>query len=203
MNREELFGGGVEQPDATRRRALSFVVETIGGLGVAGALWPFVASCSPSERARSAGGPVTVDIGRLQLGQLETVSWRGKPVWIFKRSAEALAGIQDAAVRARLRDPDSSVARQQPSFAVNEFRARKPEIGVLLGLCTHLGCIPTFRAGTGARGAGEFFCPCHGSRFDLAGRVHKGVPAPTNLVVPPYRYTSQTVIEIGVMPEVA
>lgn len=200
MNREELFGGGVEQPDATRRRALSFVVETLGGLGVAAALWPFVASCSPSERARSAGGPVTVNIGRLQL---ETVSWRGKPVWILKRSPEALAWIQDPVARARLRDPDSRVARQQPSFAVNAFRARNPEVGVLLGLCTHLGCIPTLRAATETRSAGEFFCPCHGSRFDLAGRVHKGVPAPTNLVVPPYRYTSQTVIEIGVMPEVA
>jgi ubiquinol-cytochrome c reductase iron-sulfur subunit len=160
----------------------------------------------PSERAKNAGAPVEVDISKLEEGRMLTVEWQSKPVWIVKRSAETLANLTKN--DASLRDPASENPDQQPPYAQNENRSIKPEILVLVGICTHLGCSPTFRpdiapADLGADWLGGFFCPCHSSKFDLAGRVYQGVPAPTNLVVPPHRYLSDNVILVGEDEEVA
>jgi ubiquinol-cytochrome c reductase iron-sulfur subunit len=154
----------------------------------------------PSARAKAAGAPVDVNISKVEPGQLLRVIWRGKPVWIVKRTEQMLADLPSN--NALLVDPESKVETQQPPYAVNEGRARKPEMLVLIGICTHLGCSPTYRpevapADLGADWKGGFYCPCHGSRFDLAGRVFKNVPAPTNLVVPPYFYKSDDLILVG------
>jgi ubiquinol-cytochrome c reductase iron-sulfur subunit len=155
----------------------------------------------PSARAKASGAPVEVDISKLESGQMLTVEWRGKPVWILRRTPEMLKSL--AAVEKLLADPASAVTDQQPEYAQNEARAIKPEILVLVGICTHLGCSPDKRldagvaSGLGDEWKGGFFCPCHGSKFDLAGRVYKNVPAPTNLVVPPHAYLSETRIIIG------
>ena len=170
----------------------------VGGAGAAGAAWPFASSWQPSERARAIGAPVEVDIAKLEAGARLTVKWRGKPVWIVRRTAEALDSLPglDAVVR----DPESNEP-QQPDYARNPHRSIKAEFLVLVGLCTHLGCAPSYvREGEGNLGAdwrGGFFCPCHGSRFDYAGRVYQGVPAPSNLEVPPHMYLSDTRIIIG------
>ena len=160
----------------------------------------FVASMRPSARARAAGAPVEVDISRLRERQMLVVAWRGKPVWIIRRSQQMLDDL--GTLRQVLVDPDSEIA-QQPVYAQNEFRSIRPDIMVVLGVCTHLGCAPTknFERGT-ASGLSEdwlggFFCPCHGSKFDLAGRVYKNVPAPTNLEVPPHSFLSDSRILIG------
>jgi ubiquinol-cytochrome c reductase iron-sulfur subunit len=153
----------------------------------------------PSDKAKAAGAPVEVDISRLEPGQMVRVQWRGKPVWVVSRPPamlQALPGLSD-----RLRDPNSDES-EQPGYTKNVQRSIKPEVLVLVGICTHLGCSPSYRpelapADLGPDWKGGFFCPCHGSTFDLAGRVYRGVPAPTNLVVPPHRYISNTVILIG------
>lgn len=186
-------------PDLGRRRFLTATVSVVGGVGVAAVAVPFVASMQPSARARAAGAPVEVDIGKLESGQMMTVEWRGKPVWIVRRSAESLAELKDMA--GMLADPQSEKP-QQPSYAQNIPRAIKDEYLVVVGICTHLGCAPTYRPEIGAADLGKdwnggFFCPCHGSKFDLAGRVYAGVPAPTNLEVPPHQYLSDTKILIG------
>ena len=162
---------------------------------------PFVSSMSPSARARAAGAPVEVDISKLEPGQRVIVEWRGKPVWVLKRTPELLDGLEK--VQSNLRDPDSEDSIQ-PEYAQNEYRSydERPEILVMVGICTHLGCSPTFRpevapADLGDDWQGGFFCPCHGSRFDIAGRVYKGVPAPTNLDVPPYYFMSDSRILVG------
>lgn len=188
-----------EAIDPKRRRMLVNGASIAGGVGTLALVTPMLASMSPSERAKAAGAPVTVDIGKLSPGQLMIVEWRGKPAWIVKRTPEALASL--AAVTDELRDPDST-DDQQPEYAVNQERSIKPEVLVMLGVCTHLGCSPTYRpdiapADLGAEWQGGFFCPCHGSKFDFSGRVYKGVPAPKNLEVPPYRYVSDSVIIIG------
>jgi ubiquinol-cytochrome c reductase iron-sulfur subunit len=154
----------------------------------------------PSERAKNAGAPVEVDISKLEEGRMLTVEWQSKPVWIVKRSAETLANL--AKNDASLRDPASENPDQQPPYAQNENRSIKPEILVLVGICTHLGCSPSFVPEALPQPydpdwKGGFFCPCHGSRFDLAGRVYTGVPAPTNLEIPPHQYISDTLILIG------
>ena len=160
---------------------------------------PFAASMLPSERAKAAGAPVEVDIGDLAAGSLLTVEWRRQPVWILSRTPAMLAAIrQDDEL---VVDPNSRRS-EQPSYAQNEYRSIRPQIAVLIGICTHLGCSPVFRpAAAGAAGvdswSGGFYCPCHGSRFDLAGRVLKNSPAPTNLVVPPYRFLAQGHIVVG------
>ncbi len=184
--------------DAGRRRFLTASVSVVGGVATVGVAVPFVAAWQPSERARAVGAPVEVDISKIEPGQMLTHKWRGKPVWIVSRPAEileALAGLDD-----RLRDPEST-QHQQPGYAQNEHRSIKPEILVLVGICTHLGCSPSYvkqdGAPLGTGWPGGFFCPCHGSRFDYAGRVYEGVPAPTNLVVPPHKYLSDTRILIG------
>jgi len=184
-----------------QRRRLLMLTTGLGVVGAAFAATPFVKSMLPSARARAAGAPVEVDISRLEPGQLLTVEWRGKPVWILRRTPEMLQTL--SAVEPMLADPESTVADQQPKYAQNPTRSIKPEILVLVGLCTHLGCSPDKRlepgagSGLGADWPGGFFCPCHGSKFDLAGRVYRNVPAPTNMVVPPHAYINDTRILIG------
>ncbi|MCR4347085.1 MAG: ubiquinol-cytochrome c reductase iron-sulfur subunit [Sulfuricaulis sp.] len=184
-----------------RRRRLLAITSGLGVVGTAFALTPFVLSMFPSARARAAGAPVEVDISKLESGQLLTVEWQGKPVWILRRTPAMLKSLPEA--EPLLADPGSKVVDQQPSYAQNGARSIKPEILVLVGICTHLGCSPDRRLDAGiASGLGDdwkggFFCPCHGSKFDLAGRVFKNVPAPTNLVVPPHGYLSDTRIIIG------
>ncbi len=175
----------------------------VGAAGLAILSVPFIESWLPSERARAAGAPVKVDISKLQPGQQIAVAWRGKPVWVLYRSENMLQTLQSDGLRRRLLDPDSSVATQQPAYARNALRSRRPDYFVVIGICTHLGCVPLFRpevaaADLGPDWPGGYFCPCHGSRFDFAGRVFKNVPAPSNLVVPPYHYLSNTLIEVGV-----
>jgi ubiquinol-cytochrome c reductase iron-sulfur subunit len=153
----------------------------------------------PSAKARAAGAPVRGDISKLELGQMIRIKWRGKPVWVVNRTPEMVEALPT--LDSVLRDPES-LESEQPAYATNEYRSVKPEFLVLIGICTHLGCSPTYRpdvapADLGPDWIGGFFCPCHGSRFDLAGRVYKGVPAPLNLPVPPYRYLSETEIIIG------
>ncbi len=188
-----------------RRRFLTVATAVVGAAGAVGVAVPFVKSWSPSAKAKAAGAPVKVDISKINLGEMVVVEWRGKPVYIVHRSEEELATL--AKVEERLADPESQRSIQ-PDYAAGEARAIKPQFAVLVGLCTHLGCAPKFRpelapADLGAEWLGGFFCPCHGSRFDLSGRVYKGVPAPTNLDVPPYRYESDNVIVIGEDQEVA
>jgi ubiquinol-cytochrome c reductase iron-sulfur subunit len=186
-----------------RRRFLTAATTVIGGVGAAFTVVPFVSSWQPSAKAKAIGAPVEVDIGKLEPGQRLTVTWRGKPVWVIRRTQDTLDSL--VALEGKLRDPASDVKTQQPKYATNEYRAIKSEFLVLVGICTHLGCSPTFVKETdphslGPEWKGGFFCPCHGSRFDLAGRVFQGVPAPTNLVVPPHAYLGDSQIVIGVDP---
>ncbi|HMV39058.1 ubiquinol-cytochrome c reductase iron-sulfur subunit [Plasticicumulans sp.] len=188
-----------------RRRFLTATATAVGGVGAAFVAVPFLKSWTPSERAKAAGAPVEADISKLAEGQIMTVEWRGKPVWVVHRSKAMLDALP--ALDGKMSDPKSEMD-QQPAYAKNEFRSIKPEYLVLVGICTHLGCSPTFRpdlapADLGAEWKGGFFCPCHGSRFDLAGRVYSGVPAPKNMVVPPYKYLSDTRILVGVGAEAA
>ncbi len=190
--------------DPRRRRLLTTAVSVVGGAGAVAAAWPFLASMRPSVRAQAAGAPVEVDLEPVEPGQLVRVKWRGKPVWIVYRTEEMLQNLEK--LDDKLRDPDSEVVSQTPPFARNRWRSIKPEYLVLIGICTHLGCSPTYRPEVapedlGPDWLGGFFCPCHGSRFDLAGRVFKAVPAPTNLEVPPYRYISDKRILVGEAPE--
>ncbi len=183
--------------DQERRRFLTGVTAGVGATGAAVAVVPFVASMTPSAKAKAAGAPVRVDISRLEPGKLLKIEWRGKPVWIVKRTEEMLSTLAQVDV---LADPNSEVG-QQPTYAQNDYRSLKRDILVLVGICTHLGCSPLEKFASGeldSEWPGGFFCPCHGSKFDLAGRVYKGVPAPTNLEVPPHRFLTDSEIEIGV-----
>jgi ubiquinol-cytochrome c reductase iron-sulfur subunit len=188
-----------EKVDCGRRR-LIVATATVGGVAGVAAAVPFLASFAPSERAKSAGAPVEVDISKLAPGQMMTVEWRGKPVWIIHRTKEMLDGI--AKVSEEMADPKSD-RPMQPDYAKNEFRSIKPEYLVAVGICTHLGCSPTEKFKTGAESGvdpnwtGGFLCPCHGSTFDLAGRVYKSKPAPDNLEIPPHKYLSDAKIVIG------
>lgn len=190
--------------DVHRRRFLTTSASVAGGVAVIGVAVPFVAAWQPSERARAIGAPIEVDIGKLEPGQRLTAKWRGKPVWIVRRTPEVLETLPT--LDDRLRDPESS-QDQQPPYARNEYRSIKPEILVLIGICTHLGCSPLYvkaeQPPLGSGWPGGFFCPCHGSRFDYAGRVYEGVPAPLNLVVPPYMFLTDTRIVIGKDEETA
>jgi len=189
-----------ETPIDPKRRQLLIATSVAGAAAGAAIAIPLLSSMAPSERAMSAGAPVEVDISKLRPGELMTVEWRGKPIWIIHRSPEMMAAMKEA--EPFLADPQSS-RPQQPDYATNEYRSRKPEIMVAIGICTHLGCSPKemFKHG-GEQGMtadwpGGFFCPCHGSKFDLAGRVFKNVPAPTNLEVPPHKYLAETRLLIG------
>ena len=195
------------QPDSLgRRRFLTGTTLVVGAVGAGFAAVPFIKSWNPSARAKLAGAPVTVDISALAVGQRIVVEWRGQPIWIVKRSEailKALPTLDD-----QLRDPRSENPEQQPGYisqASPELRSIRPEISVLVGLCTHLGCSPEMVAEIrpepfDANWKGGYFCPCHKSKFDMAGRVYQGVPAPTNLLVPPHHYQNDSTIVIGVDP---
>jgi len=181
-----------------RRNLLIGATSAVGAVGVIGAAVPFVRSWAPSAKAQSAGAPVEQEYSKLEVGQQITVEWRGKPVWIIRRDKKMLGSISKS--EGIVADPNSE-ADQQPAYCKNEFRSIEPEIFVAVGLCTHLGCSPTLYAEAGSLEndwLGGFYCPCHGSKFDLAGRVHAGVPANANLEVPPYALdTTNKVIVVG------
>ncbi len=183
--------------DRNRRHFLTVATAVTGGAGIALASIPFLSSLKPSARAQALGAPIEVPLSSLEPGEMVRVTWRGKLVYILRRSDDMLSRLDE--VTEYLRDPDSSIVEQQPEYANNQYRSIKPEYLVIEGSCTHLGCAPLaeFEVGPADNWYGGFFCPCHGSRFDLAGRVYKGVPAPTNLRVPPYRYIRDDVIMIG------
>lgn len=186
-----------DAPDLKRRRLTQATV-AVGGLAVAGASAPFLASLAPSERARAQGAPVEADVSHIGPGELATVEWRGKPVWILRRTPAMLARLDS--VRSQLTDPASEVSSQQPQYARNPTRSRRLDLFVTVALCTHLGCVPSYRPEPGSLQPGwpgGFYCPCHGSKFDLAGRVFRGSPAPTNLEVPPYSFEGDNRVVIG------
>ncbi len=182
-----------------RRRFLTAATSVVGGVGVVGVAVPFIGSWNPSARAKAAGAPVEVNVSKIEPGQLIRAEWRGKPVYVVRRTEEVLANL--SAHDDELRDPNSEVP-QQPVYATNAYRSIKPEYMVALGVCTHLGCAPTYHKGDfdqhveGVKNG--FFCPCHGSKFDMAGRVFQGVPAPTNLMVPDHSFPNDDTLLIGV-----
>ncbi|MGA7298172.1 MAG: ubiquinol-cytochrome c reductase iron-sulfur subunit [Rhodanobacteraceae bacterium] len=187
-----------------RRRFLTAGTAVVGGAGVIAAAVPFIKSWQPSARALSAGAPVTADISKIEAGQMVTYAWRGLPVFVVNRTKAQLAVLGKDTDR--LRDPDSSNTSQQPEYAKNEYRSIKPEWLVVIGICTHLGCVPDYFGEIKPEPfdpdwVGGFYCPCHKSRYDLSARVFQGVPAPANMVVPPYHYVDDTHIQIGVDPK--
>ena len=189
--------------DNSKRRFLTIAATSgVAAVGAGFAAVPFIASWNPSARAKAAGAPVEADFSKLQPGQMMRVEWRGKPVWIVRRTEKNLKDL--VGLTASLSDPSSAIESQQPAYAKNDARAIKDEYSILVGICTHLGCSPTHKPlvgtaeGMDEKWVGGFFCPCHGSRFDLAGRVFKNVPAPTNLKVPKHMYISETRVIIGV-----
>ena len=191
-----------EGVDHGRRRFLTATTAVVGGAGVVAAAVPFIKSWEPSARAKNAGAPVLADISKVEPGQRLSVLWRGQPVWIVNRTPALLATLPQ--LDSRLRDPKSEL-EQQPKYAQNETRSIKPEWLVVIGICTHLGCSPEFVPEIkpepfDPEWKGGFFCPCHKSRYDIAGRVFQGVPAPMNLVVPPYQFVNDKQILIGVGP---
>lgn len=193
------MSASAESVDLKKRRMLTAATSVMGVVGAAYVAVPFLSSWQPSARAKAAGAPVQADISKLEMGALLRVKWRGKPVWIVRRTKEMLDALPT--LNEVLRDPNSEES-EQPAYCTNELRSRKAEYFIGVGICTHLGCSPTYRpevapADLGAEWKGGFFCPCHGSRFDLAGRVYKGVPAPLNLVIPPHQYLSATDVLIG------
>ena len=206
MNQSPGAGGSPESPasieavgDSSRRRLLRQTTEVIGGIGLVAAACPFVASLEPSERARAQGGPVEATWGDLPVGTLRIVAWRGQPVWLLRRSPEMIASLR--APNPMLADPGSKRSIQ-PDACRNATRSLNQELLVAVGICTHLGCTPGLKVGDVAFDAqnhveGGFLCPCHGSRFDLAGRVVRNVPAPTNLTIPPYALQGANGLLIG------
>ena len=185
--------------DQRKRRFLIGATSVVGGIGTVAAAAPFVMSFWPSERAKAAGAPIEVDISKLEPGQKINVEWRGKVVWVINRTPEMLKSLSK--LDPVLADPTSKYS-EQPTDCKNEHRSIKPEIYVGIGICTHLGCSPTYRPEVappdlGPEWLGGFFCPCHQSKFDLAARVYRGVPAPTNLPIPPYKFLSDTKIQVG------
>ncbi|RLA21007.1 MAG: ubiquinol-cytochrome c reductase iron-sulfur subunit [Gammaproteobacteria bacterium] len=185
--------------DRSKRQFLTTALTVVGAVGTGYIAVPFLSQMQPSTKAKAAGAPVEIDISKMETGQLIRAAWRGKPVWVLNRTPEVLEILAEQTDK--LADP-LSLESNQPESSNNEFRSIKPEIFIAVGLCTHLGCSPTFRPEIAPNDLGEdwkggFFCPCHGSGFDLAGRVFRGVPAPTNLDVPPHRYMSETRIIIG------
>ena len=189
----------------TRRDFLYIATATVGAVGAIAASWPLIDQMNPDASTLAAGGPVDFDVGKLVTGQQAVVRWRSRPAFVVHRTPAMLAVLQEAQLTQQLADPQSKEL-QQPPYADNWHRSVKPEYGVLVGICTHLGCIPKFEPAPDAtqparHWPGGYFCPCHGSKYDLAGRVFSGVPAPYNLPVPPYHFVSKTVIRIGENPE--
>ncbi len=185
--------------DQDKRKFLVMATSAVGAIGVASTAVPFIGSMLPSERAKAAGAPVEVDISKVAPGTMMTAEWRGKPVWIINRTPEMIAELTKH--YDQLSDPGSNVTSQQPTYCKNTGRSIKESIAVIVGICTHLGCSPTskmaMKGDMGDNWSGGFFCPCHGSKFDLAGRVLKGSPAPINLVIPPYKYINDKTLLIG------
>ena len=185
--------------DQSRRRFLTTAATVVGGVGAAAATVPFVSNMSPSAKTKAIGAPVEVDISGIEPGGRLIEKWQGKPVWILRRTKEMLKDI--SSLNSDVSDPESNESAQ-PEYAKNEYRALNEEFLVVIGICTHLGCSPNFvlkdeGGSISMDWKGGFFCPCHGSKFDLAGRVYKGVPAPRNLVIPPYKFISETTLLIG------
>lgn len=185
--------------DKDRRRFLTTTATAVGGVGAVATAVPFISTMTPSAKVKAIGGPVEVDISDIAPGERKIVKWQGKPVWILHRKKETLEELP--ALDEELRDPESE-EQQQPDYAKNEYRSINPDYLVVIGLCTHLGCSPSYIPkemdnDLGPDWEGGFFCPCHGSTFDLAGRVFKEVPAPSNLLVPPYKFLTETRILIG------
>lgn len=202
-NTSSTPNGEPPQQSRDRRRVLLAATAAVGATGLGITAIPFVESLSPSARARALGRSVTADVSTIEPAQQVTFSWRGRPVWVLHRSPAMLEQLTEPKLISELRDPDSSIGAQQPDYARNVTRSIRPQYLVVVGLCTHLGCVPTFSPGDTGRGRDNrgwsgYYCPCHGSRFDFAGRVVKGVPAPTNLIVPPHRYLNPNTVEIGV-----
>lgn len=197
----------LEKVDGGRRHFLLVATTVTGIAGAAMTAVPFLASWQPSARAKALGAPVEQDISRLEPGAIVKVNWRGQAIFIVRRTPQMMETLSNPALVAQLRDPNSEVS-EQPEYAKNEARALNPDVLVMVGVCTHLGCAPLGRfdpndAELGADWPGGFYCPCHGSKFDLSGRVFKDVPAPTNLKIPPYRFVNENVVQIGVDAEVA
>lgn len=193
--------------NAGRRRFLLGATSAVGGIGAIGAAVPFVASWNPSAKAKAAGAPVKANISKLEPGQRMTVEWRGKPVWIIRRTEEMINNIKNRD-KDLFKDPESTGGSKQPVYVDGILRSSKPEIAVIVGICTHLGCSPQFVPEVKPQPfyndwVGGFFCPCHGSTFDLAGRVYTGVPAAVNLEIPPYKYIDDENIIVGVDEEAA
>ncbi|HYC26383.1 MAG TPA: ubiquinol-cytochrome c reductase iron-sulfur subunit [Roseiarcus sp.] len=193
-----------EHAEPSRRDFLYIATAASGAVGIAATVWPFISQMNPDAAAVAAGAPVDVDLSHIEPGQQITIVWRSKPVFIVNRPKPALATLQNPELVARLSDANSKVL-QQPAYAENWHRSIKPEILVIVGICTHLGCIPKFMPNPSPSDPtpnwpGGFFCPCHGSKYDLAGRVFSGVPAPYNLPVPPYRYADDKTLRIGENP---
>ncbi|MEA5444860.1 ubiquinol-cytochrome c reductase iron-sulfur subunit [Gammaproteobacteria bacterium AB-CW1] len=191
--------------DNNRRHFLTVATSVVGGIGVAAMAAPFLASLRPSARARLAGAPVEVDVSKMDEGERITLSWRGRPIHVVRRGEDAIERLGE--IRDRLRDPDSD-SSDQPEYAKNEYRSLKPEYLVMVAVCTHLGCSPSFHPdpadpAMGSDWPGGYFCACHGSRFDLAGRVYRGVPAPTNMDIPPHRFVDDNTLIVGEDAEVA
>jgi len=180
--------------DNNRRRFLTAATVVVGAVGTVAVAIPFVKSWNPSARAKAAGAPVKADISKLQSGQQIIVKWRGKPVWVVRRGQDALDTLDNLADKLSDANSEDSI---QPDYAKNEYRSIKPEYLIMVGICTHLGCSPTYVPTITADFQGGFFCPCHGSKFDFAGRVYSGVPAPTNLTIPPHYFIDDGLILIG------
>jgi ubiquinol-cytochrome c reductase iron-sulfur subunit len=205
QNGKHQVGTQADQDSQVDLDKRNFLISTsaVGALGAAAAAVPFVMSMTPSERAKAAGAPVEVDISKIEPGTMMTAEWRGQPVWIVNRTDEMTAEL--AKHNDQLSDPSCEVTSQQPGYCKNANRSIKPNVAVIVGICTHLGCSPTAKlqanGDMGENWTGGFFCPCHGSKFDLAGRVFKGSPAPINLVVPPHKYLADNTLLIGVDTE--
>lgn len=195
-----------EVVDHGRRRFLTAATSVVGVVGVAAAIVPFIKSWEPSARALAAGAPVKADLSKIESGQMVRVAWRGLPIFLVNRSKAQVATLSTKDVESRLRDPKSLETSQQPDYAQNVTRSIKPEWLVMIGICTHLGCVPDFEPKIGPEPfdpdwKSGFFCPCHKSRYDIAGRVYDGVPAPLNMVIPPYHFIDDTHVQIGVDPK--
>ena len=197
-------GGESGEVDHGRRRFLTVTTAVVGGAGVVAAALPFIKSWEPSARALAAGAPVTIDISKIESGQMVRFAWRSLPIFVVNRTKEQLADLPG--LDPRLRDPECKETSQQPAYCQNTWRSIKPEWLVMIGICTHLGCVPDYYGQIkpepfDPHWKGGFFCPCHKSRYDVAGRVFQGVPAPLNMVIPPYHYIDDTHVRIGVNPK--
>ena len=187
---------------SSRRRFLTVTTAVVGMAGATVASWPFLASWKPSARARVVGGPTFLDVSNIEPGAQVMVTWEGKPVWVLRRTPAMIEKLTNQQLLDGLADPESEVTSQQPTYAQNPLRSINPEILVVVALCTHLGCVPLFRPDSlseaqDSEWMGGYYCPCHKSKFDLAGRVYKSVPAPTNLLIPPYKFLDTSSLVIG------